>query len=105
MRLSRFFSACLLAALTAGNIHAQGLGFFLGNSKVEVKEGEVVNFADGQDDKVHVVVTRDGKISIYQGSEMTFFGDIEQYLIDIHSAMHYRSNSGTPPTTTSATAA
>ncbi len=92
MRLSRFFSACLLAALAAGNASAQGVGFFLDGQRVEIKEGDVANFADGQDGKVRVEVNKDGKITVYQGSEMTFFGDIEQYLAGIHSAMHYKGN-------------
>ncbi len=94
MKLSRFFSACLLAVLAAGNASAQGVGFFLNGKKVEIKEGDVVNFTDGQDGKLNVAVNKDGKISVYQGSEMTFFGDIEQYLAGIHSAMHYMGNNG-----------
>jgi len=73
MKLSRFFSACLLAVLAAGNASAQGTGFFLDGQKVEIKEGDVVNFADGQNGKLNVVVNKDGKISVYQGSEMIFF--------------------------------
>ncbi len=81
---------CLLAmVVAAGNAYAQGLGFYLGGKRVELTEGDSIQFTDNDQGEVEVKVTKDGNVEVYQGKEMTFFGDIERYFLDVNGAMHY----------------
>ena len=32
-------------------------------------------------------MNKDGQVEVYRGEEMTFYGDIERYLLDINNAM------------------
>lgn len=82
---------CLLAVALAGSgsLNAQGLGFYLGGKRVELVEGDSINFVNNDKGQVEVKVNKDGQVEVYRGEEMTFYGDIERYLLDINSAMHY----------------
>lgn len=82
---------CLLAVALAGSgsLNAQGLGFYLGGKRVELVEGDSINFVNNDKGQVEVKVNKDGQVEVYRGEEMTFFGDIERYLLDINNAMHY----------------
>lgn len=84
---------CLLAVILAANsLHAQGLGFYLGGKRVELTEGDSINFTDNKQGEVEVKVTKEGNVEVYKGEEMTFFGDLERYLLDLPNSMHYMSN-------------
>lgn len=82
---------CLLAVALAGSgsLNAQGLGFYLGGKRVELVEGDSINFVNNDKGQVEVKVNKNGKVEVYRGEEMTFYGDIERYLLDINNAMHY----------------
>lgn len=82
---------CLLAVALAGSgsLNAQGLGFYLGGKRVELVEGDSINFVNNDKGQVEVKVSKDGQVEVYRGEEMTFYGDIERYLLDINNAMHY----------------
>lgn len=82
---------CLLAVALAGSgsLNAQGLGFYLGGKRVELVEGDSINFVNNDKGQVEVKVNKDGQVEVYRGDEMTFYGDIERYLLDINNAMHY----------------
>lgn len=82
---------CLLAVALAGSgsLNAQGLGFYLGGKRVELVEGDSINFVNNDKGQVEVKVNKDGQVEVYRGEEMTFYGDIERYLLDINNAMHY----------------
>ena len=82
---------CLLAVALAGSgsLNAQGLGFYLGGKRVELVEGDSINFVNNDKGQVEVKVNKDGQVEVYSGEEMTFYGDIERYLLDINNAMHY----------------
>lgn len=86
---------CLLAVALAGSgsLNAQGLGFYLGGKRVELVEGDSINFVNNDKGQVEVKVNKDGQVEVYRGEEMTFYGDIERYLLDINSAMSYVLNS------------
>ena len=75
--------------MTAGSVSAQGLGFYLGGKRVELAEGDSVNFTANSEGEVEVKVTQDGEVQVYKGEEMTFFGDVERYFMDVNNAMHY----------------
>lgn len=75
--------------LTTGSVEAQGLGFYLGGKRVELAEGDSVNFTANSEGEVEVKVTQDGNVLVYKGEEMTFFGDLERYFLDVNNAMHY----------------
>lgn len=79
----------LAMVLAAGSSMAQGLGFYLGGKRVELTEGDSIQFTDNVQGEVEVKVTKDGNVEVYQGQEMTFFGDIERYFLDVNNAMHY----------------
>lgn len=85
---------CLLAVALAGSgsLNAQGLGFYLGGKRVELVEGDSINFVNNDKGQVEVKVSKDGQVEVYRGEEMTFYGDIERYLLDINNAMHYYFN-------------
>ena len=85
---------CLLAVALAGSgsLNAQGLGFYLGGKRVELVEGDSINFVNNDKGQVEVKVNKDGQVEVYRGEEMTFYGDIERYLLDINNAMHYYFN-------------
>lgn len=84
---------CLLAVILAANsLHAQGLGFYLGGKRVELTEGDSINFTDNKQGEVEVKVTKEGNVEVYKGEEMTFFGDLERYLLDLPNSMHYMSD-------------
>lgn len=82
---------CLLAVALAGSgsLNAQGLGFYLGGKRVELVEGDSINFVNNDKGQVEVKVNKNGQVEVYRGEEMTFYGDIERYLLDINNAMHY----------------
>lgn len=82
---------CLLAVALAGSgsLNAQGFGFYLGGKRVELVEGDSINFVNNDKGQVEVKVSKDGQVEVYRGEEMTFYGDIERYLLDINNAMHY----------------
>lgn len=86
---------CLLAVALAGSgsLNAQGLGFYLGGKRVELVEGDSINFVNNDKGQVEVKVNKDGQVEVYRGEEMTFYGDIERYLLDINNAMSYVLNS------------
>lgn len=85
---------CLLAVALAGSgsLNAQGLGFYLGGKRVELVEGDSINFVNNDKGMVEVKVNKDGQVEVYRGEEMTFYGDIERYLLDINNAMSYVFN-------------
>lgn len=84
---------CLLAVILAANsLHAQGLGFYLGGKRVELTEGDSINFTDNKQGEVEVKVTKEGNVEVYKGEEMTFFGDLERYLLDLPNSIHYMSD-------------
>jgi hypothetical protein len=88
---------CLLAVALAGSgsLNGQGLGFYLGGKRVELVEGDSINFVNNDKGQVEVKVSKDGQVEVYRGEEMTFYGDIERYLLDINNAMHYYFSSET----------
>ena len=67
-------------------LNAQGLGFYLGGKRVELVEGDSINFVNNDKGQVEVKVNKDGQVEVYRGEEMTFYGDIERYLLDINNA-------------------
>lgn len=75
--------------MAAGSVSAQGLGFYLGGKRVELTEGDSVNFTANNQGEVEVKVTQNGDVQVYKGEEMTFFGDLERYFLDVNNAMHY----------------
>ena len=87
MRDIRFIFLTLLLAATASGASAQGFGFVLGGEKVELKEGDKVNFTNIAGNTV-VTVTKDGKVTVHMGNEMTFYGDAEQYFLDAHKVLN-----------------
>lgn len=88
MRKSLFF-ICLLLMIWA-NVHtnAQGLGIYLGGKRIELHEGDSINFSNNDEGEVEVKVSKEGNIEVYKGDEMTFFGDLERYFLDVNNAMH-----------------
>ena len=78
-----------MALAGSGSLNAQGLGFYLGGKRVELVEGDSINFVNNDKGQVEVKVNKDGQVEVYRGEEMTFYGDIERYLLDINNAMHY----------------
>ena len=87
MRNIRFIFLTLLLAATVSSASAQGFGFVLGGEKVELKEGDKVNFTNVAGNTV-VTVTKDGKVTVHMGNEMTFYGDAEQYFLDAHKVLN-----------------
>ncbi len=87
MRNIRFIFLTLLLAATVSSASAQGFGFVLGGEKVELKEGDKVNFTNIAGNTV-VTVTKDGKVTVHMGNEMTFYGDAEQYFLDAHKVLN-----------------
>ena len=83
----RFIFLTLLLAATVSSASAQGFGFVLGGEKVELKEGDKVNFTNIAGNTV-VTVTKDGKVTVHMGNEMTFYGDAEQYFLDAHKVLN-----------------
>ena len=87
MRNIRFIFLTLLLAATASGASAQGFGFVLGGEKVELKEGDKVGFTELGGNTI-VTVTKDGKVTVHMGNEMTFYGDAEQYFLDAHRVLN-----------------
>lgn len=53
---------CLLAVALAGSgsLNGQGLGFYLGGKRVELVEGDSINFVNNDKGQVEVKVNKDG---------------------------------------------
>lgn len=92
MKKRKLFIGLLAAMLAGGSLHAQGLGFYLGGKKVELTEGDSIKFVNNSQGEVEVKVAKDGQIQVYRGEEMTFYGDIERYFLDVCNAMHFCKN-------------
>ena len=101
MKKLKYLIAVLAFAMCSGTAMAQGMGIYLGGKRIELKEGDKVTFEasnkggdEGGDEgdtgstdepEITVTVTQDGNVEVFQGAQMTFFGDLDQYLLTIQN--------------------
>ena len=101
MKKLKYLIAVLAFAMCSGTAMAQGMGIYLGGKRIELKEGDKVTFEasnkggdeggnegdSGSTDEpeITVTVTQDGNVEVFQGAQMTFFGDLDQYLLTIQN--------------------
>ncbi len=92
MKYVKHIAGLLLMAMAAIDTSAQGVGFYLGGKKVEISEGDSAQFSDNGNGGLLVKVTKNGEVEVYEGNDMTFYGDIERYFLNINNVMHTKSS-------------
>ncbi len=88
MKYVKHIVGLLFMAMAAVDTSAQSFGFYLSGKKVEISEGDSAQFSSNGNGGMLVKVTKNGEVEVYEGKEMTFYGDIERYFLNINNVMH-----------------
>ena len=78
IKKSIFVLMCMMALSTS--VFGQGFGIYLNGKFISLDEGNTVSFSQNEESGTpEVTVDKDGEITVYEGGDMTFYGDIEGY--------------------------